>query len=183
MFFKNYKLKGYSSKDFSFLDLKDEEVEIPFGPEHPGAFGIQRKHHKHEGIDLYCKENDVVLSLTNGKVIDIGKFTGASVGSDWWNETEYIAIEYKNYVIVYGELIVNSNIKINDIVSKEQELGRITPILKQNKNNRPINMLHLELYDKEHYTEPKEWIDIKPKGLLNPIILLKELDFNKLLSF
>ena len=76
MFFKNYKLKGYSSKDFSFLELKDNELEIPFGREHPGAFGIQRKYHKHEGIDLYCKENDIVISLTNGIVKDIGKFTG-----------------------------------------------------------------------------------------------------------
>ena len=181
MFIKNYNLVGFTNKDFSFENLKDYELEIPHG-KHPGAFGFKRKNHTHEGIDIYCKENDIVLSLTNGKVLDINYFTGEVVNSPWWNNTQYIAIEYKNYVIVYGELIVNSNIKINDIVSKEQELGRITPVLKQNKNNRPINMLHLELYDKEHYTEPKEWIDIKPKGLLNPIILLKELEFNKFLS-
>ena len=35
-------------------------------------------------------------------------------------------------------------------------------------------MLHLELYNKKYYEEPKEWITKKPKGLLNPILLLKE---------
>ncbi len=48
-------------------------------------------------------ETDYNVVFTNTE----SKFTGASVGSDWWNETEYIVIEYKNYVIVYGELIVN----------------------------------------------------------------------------
>ena len=176
MIFKNYKLIGFTNKDFSFKNLKDNEFEIPYGDEHPGAFGFKRKNHSHEGIDLYCKENDIVLSLTNGKIIDIGKFTGVSIGSSWWNETEYIAIEYKDYVIVYGELIVNSNLKVNDIILENQELGKITPVLKKVKNDRPINMLHLELYEKKHYVEPKEWIEEKPLGLLNPLILLTQLN-------
>lgn len=37
-------------------------------------------------------------------------------------------------------------------------------------------MLHLELYDKNLYTESKEWINEVPKGLLNPLILLELLN-------
>lgn len=174
MFIKNYNLVGLTNKDFSFENLKDNELEIPYG-NHPGAFGFQRKNHIHEGIDIYCKENDIVLSLTNGKVIDINYFTGDVVNSSWWNTTQYIAIEYNDYVIVYGELIVKKNINIGDIILENEELGYITPILKKVKNNRPINMLHLELYNKKLYKEPKEWLDEKPKGLLDPFILIDEL--------
>ena len=34
----------------------------------------------------------------------------------------------------------------------------------------------LELYKKKHYVEPKEWIEEKPLGLLNPLILLTQLN-------
>lgn len=173
MFFKNYKLKGFSKEDFSFLKLNSNEVEFPIGNKHPGSFGFKRKNHIHEGIDLYCKENDEVLSLTNGIIVDINYFTGDKVNSPWWNETSYIAIEYDDLVIVYGELKVNDKINIGDKIYKNDVIGNIIPVLKNKKNNRPINMLHLELYDKKLYTEPKEWIDKKPLGLLNPIKLLK----------
>lgn len=174
MFIKNYNLVGLTDKDFSFENLKENELEIPYG-NHPGAFGFKRKNHIHEGIDIYCKENDIVLSLTNGKVIDINYFTGDVVNSPWWNTTQYIAIEYKEYVVVYGELIVDKNINIGDNILENQELGYITPVLKKVKNNRPINMLHLELYNKKYYTEPKEWLDEKPKGLLDPFILIEKI--------
>lgn len=170
MFFKDYKFVGFTNVDYSFLDLEENEVQIPYG-NHPGAFGFKRKHHFHEGIDLYCKENDIVLSLTSGIVVDIGLFTGERVNSPWWNETQYIAVQYKEYVIVYGELIVNKNISVNDVIDENTELGYIVPVLKNAKNNRPTNMLHLELYDKNYYNESKEWITEKPIGLLNPIIL------------
>lgn len=175
MFIKNYNLVGLTNKDFSFEDLKENELEIPYGNNHPGAFGFQRKNHIHEGIDLYCKENDIVISLTNGKVIDINYFTGDIVNSSWWNTTQYIAVEYNKYIIVYGELIVNKSLSIGDTILENQELGYIVPVLKNSKNNRPINMLHLELYDKRFYKEPKEWIDKKPKGLLDPFLLIDEL--------
>ncbi len=175
MFFKNYKLKGFATEDYSFEKLKDYEVEIPIGKNHPGSFGFKRKHHTHEGIDLYCKENDEVLSLTDGKIIDINNFTGELCGSPWWNNTSYVSIEYKKFIIVYGEIIVNSNLRIGDIINKNDIIGKITPVLKEIKNNRPINMLHLELYEKEYYTEPKEWIEEKPKRLLSPLLLFDDI--------
>lgn len=171
MFFKNYKLKGFTTEDYSFKKLNPLEVEIPIGENHPGSFGYKRKYHTHEGIDLYCQENDEVLSITDGKIIDINFFTGEKVGSPWWNNTYYVAIEYKDFIIVYGEIKVNDNLKIGDSIKKGDTLGYVIPVLKSSKNDRPMNMLHLELYDKNYYTEPKEWIEKKPDGLLSPLLL------------
>lgn len=70
MFFKNYKLVGYTSDDYSFNKLNQFEVEIPIG-NHPDSFGYKRKCHTHEGIDLYCQDNDEVISLTDGKIIGL----------------------------------------------------------------------------------------------------------------
>ena len=70
MFFKNYKLVGYTSDDYSFKKLNPFEVQIPIG-NHPGSFGYKRKCHTHEGIDLYCQDNDEVISLTDGKIIGL----------------------------------------------------------------------------------------------------------------
>lgn len=175
MFFKNYSLKKFTNTDFSFKDLKENEVEIPYGKNHPGAFGFKRKNHIHEGIDLYCKDGDIVLSLTDGKVIDMNFFTGEKVGSHWWNNTSYIAIEYKKFVIVYGEVNLNKKLNIGDLIKEGDEIGSVTPVLKSSKNDRPVNMLHLELYQKSKYTEPKEWLDEKPDGLLDPFILIDDL--------
>jgi hypothetical protein len=52
----------------------------------PGSFAFVRKNHVHEGIDLYCKENTIVLG---GKIL--------------WHG-----------VVVYGEL--TPTVKENDIV-------------------------------------------------------------------
>lgn len=98
------------------------------------------------------------------------------MNSPWWNDTKYIAVEYNDFVIVYGELRVKYNLNVGDIIKQDDVLGNIIPVLKSPKNGRPASMLHSELYNKNLYTEPKEWINEIPKGLLNPLILLEFLN-------
>lgn len=174
MFFKNYNFKGFTSEDYSFLSLKDNEFEIPLtNSNHPGSFLFKRKNHIHEGIDLYVKEDTEVLAIENGKIIDIGIFTGEEVNSPWWNTTQYISILVNDkYVYLYGELEVYTNLKINDIIQKSTPLGKIKPVLKEFKNNRPINMLHFEVYDYNKYKGPGEYINQNEFGLLDPLTII-----------
>jgi hypothetical protein len=50
---------------------------------HPGAFGFERKHSKHTGVDLYMPESTPVYIVEPGKVIGIGHFTGPKADSPW----------------------------------------------------------------------------------------------------
>jgi len=78
---------------------------IPEG-QHPGAFGVKRRHHYHTGVDLYVhRDNADVYPFMPGEIVAYGSFTGAACGSPWWNDTYYIAIKHENIVIVYGEII------------------------------------------------------------------------------
>ncbi|MEA2092273.1 MAG: hypothetical protein U9O83_07910, partial [Campylobacterota bacterium] len=63
---------------------------------------------------------------------------------------------------------------LNDYHRIGEKIGKVTPVLKKEKNNRPRTMLHLELYESGKYTKPKEWVDDKPDGLLSPLILFKK---------
>lgn len=173
MLFFNKKFKGFSKEDFSFLKLNKDEIEIPAGGNHPGSFGFKRKNHIHEGIDIYCEENDIVYSISKGKVIKVDLFTGKEIGSPWWNTTYYIAIENEEYVFVYGELF--PFVKEGDIIDIETQLGKIIPVLKEDKG-RPLNMLHFEVYLRKDFFEPSEWVSKKPKGLLDPIHILEKLN-------
>lgn len=173
MFLKGYKFKGLTDKDYSFLDLKENEYEIPIGGNHPGSFGFKRRNHIHEGIDIYCKEGDIALAIEEGVVLDIGIFTGAEVESPWWNKTEYISILVNNYVYLYGEIVVNKKIKIHDTIRIGEELGTITPVLKEFKNKRPRNMLHFEIYEAKKYKGPGELTENNEYWLLNPIDIIK----------
>lgn len=171
MLIKNYTFKGFSTTNNSFEKLNENEFQIPMGKQ-PSSFGFQRKFNIHTGIDIYCQDGDIVLSLTDGIIVDKGIFTGKEVNSDWWNTTEYVAIQYLDKVIVYGELRVYSHLNIGDNVLQYEEIGVIVPVLKIKKNN-PTSMLHLELYEANLYSEPVDW-DLnttKPIGLLSPISL------------
>ena len=145
------------------------EKEIPIAP-HLGAFGAKRKHHWHEGIDLYTNPGAVVKAVEPGEVVSVGDFTGGEM-SPWWNDTKYVMVEGSSGVILYGEiepaLIIGSKINSGDII------GHVKTVLKKDKG-RQMTMLHFELY--EHgIREPVEWLPntLRPKGLLNPTELLK----------
>ena len=148
-------------------------TEIPVGS-HRGSFGIQRTHHMHTGIDLYCSDGNTVYALEDGIVVSIGAFTGEEVGSPWWNSTEYCMIASKSGTINYGEIICS--LKSGQTIKRGDIIGHVRKVLKTDKG-RPTSMLHLELYN-DGIISPCDWDigDPTPHGLLDPTeLLLKEI--------
>ncbi len=143
---------------------------IPSGS-HPGAFGAIRKHDIHTGIDLYCKDNDIVYAIENGVVVNICDFTGPKANLPWWNDTRAILIEGRSGVILYGEL--EELVKIGDSIKEGQPIGRVKRVLKEDKG-LPMDMLHLELYDIGYRGDGEIWNlnELKPTHLKNPSVLL-----------
>ena len=158
------------SESFKNIDIA-KEVEIPLPP-HPGAFGVTRKYHTHEGVDLYCLENEPVYAIQSGVVVAILKFTGPHAGTPWWNNTYAVAIESEAGIINYGELRPNDCLKLGSRVNRGELVGNIITVLSKDKG-RPRNMLHLELYEPGSILS-QGW-DVgapKPQGLLDPSNLL-----------
>lgn len=156
---------------------------------HPGSFAYPRKHHIHEGVDLYVPSGTRVYAVEAGEIVDIQPFTGVHAGSPWWENTWAIAVHGKSGIIVYGEIRVSPY--FNDLVFPWQPnigikrrfytvrcgqcLGNVVSVLHHNKG-RPQSMLHLELY---HHDAPNimvEWKhgQDKPVGLLDPTQYLLE---------
>lgn len=114
---------------------------------HPGAFGVERRHHFHEGVDLYTPPNAWVFAMEAGVVVQVRPFTGAALGHTWWNDTDAVFVQGPSGIIVYGEMA--PAVGMGDYVRQGQPLGRIARVLKKDKG-RPMDMLHLELRDAEH---------------------------------
>lgn len=154
----------------SFSRMKVGETGLPLAP-HPGAFGVERKHHCHEGVDLYCDEGTPVYAVEDGIVVRVMPFTGPSAGMAWWEDTEAVMIEGKSGVVVYGEIAPSvtggAHIRAGDIV------GHVKKVLKKDKG-RPMSMLHLELHE-EGAREAPEWpVDgEKPPTLRDPTVFLR----------
>lgn len=123
---------------------------IPVG-NHPGAFGVKRKHDFHTGVDLYCKQGDLVSSCTDGVVVEVKPFTGPSIGHTWWNETKAVVVDTGTNYILYGE--VDPHVGVGNVVKRGQIIAEVIPVLQEHKH-RPdipghsVNMLHLELMRK-----------------------------------
>lgn len=158
-----------------FLSDYKDSTEIPINP-HPGSFGKKRKNHVHEGIDLYCEKGDLVYNIEDGTVIKIKSFTGEENNSPWWNNTWCVLIEGKTGVFNYGEIIPEKNIKEGLNIKEGQIIGTIETVLKKNKG-RPMNMLHLELYNHGTKDSIEEWglEEAKPVHLLDPTHIIIEL--------
>ncbi len=144
---------------------------------HQGAFGFNRKHDIHTGVDLYCEANSQVYSMLDGIVVGLGRFTGKSVGLSWWNETDYIMIKTNIGIILYGEISIN-NLCIGDIVKEGQCIGTVIPVIPVEKIRSDVighsnYMLHMELY--KDVTEPVIWQlnNVKPELLqdITPYII------------
>ena len=166
----SFKLIG-TMDGLSYLGFEDDETGIPLAL-HPGAFGVRRKHHTHEGVDLYCPEGTAVRAVEDGLVVALEKFTGehATPPSPWWNDTEGLLIEGMSGVVVYGE--ITSIREPGDLVKAGDLLGYVIEVLKEDKG-RPTSMLHLEL----HRTGTRatvEWTGEHPASLLNPSTHLLE---------
>ena len=117
-------------------------------PVHPGSFGAVRKHHVHEGMDLYCEKGTPVHAVEKGVVTGVVKFTGehANSPSPWWNNTWALMIEGRSGTVLYGE-IAEPNFILSAQIRKGQKIAHVIPVLKHDKG-LPVCMLHLELYEK-----------------------------------
>lgn len=141
------------------------ETQLPLSP-HPGGFGVQRTHHIHEGVDLYCPVGTLVTAVEEGIVVAVIQFTGpkASPPSPWWLPTQAALVEGKSGVVVYGE--ISSDVHAGQHVEDGTIIGQVERVLTKDKGF-PMSMLHLELHI--HGTrDAYDWINEKPPSLENP---------------
>ena len=137
-------------------------------PDEPGRFGTVRKHDIHTGIDLYTYPGMSVLAMEDGDVVAIEDFTGPKAGSSWWNDTQAVLVEGASGVICYGEIITPKGMKVGDKMTREQYVGGVRTVLKEDKG-KPMTMLHVELY--MHGTRETVWWrhgEPRPANLLDP---------------
>lgn len=166
---------GTTNSETGFLDNYTVQTQIPVLP-HPGAFAKVRRFHQHEGVDIYCNENDEVVAIEDSIVIGVFPFTGNHAGTNWWNDTWCILMEGESGVLNYGELIPQKDLQPGACVKAGQVIGFITPVLKKDKG-RPMNMLHLEMYEFGTKQPITGW-DLnqeKPQHLCDPTALLLQL--------
>lgn len=128
----------------SFKTMQEGCTALPLPP-HPGAFGAVRKHHIHEGVDLYCPPGTPVFAVEDGVVAARLAFTGPAAGSPWWHDTEAVMIEGASGVVNYGEIAAAPSLRPGSRVSAGERIGAVVPVLRTDKG-RPQTMLHLELY-------------------------------------
>lgn len=136
----------------SFRTMPEGSTGLPLRP-HPGAFGFERLHHTHEGVDLYAPEGTQVTACEDGVVVAVLPFTGAHADSPWWHDTWAVLVEGHSGVIVYGEITPTA--VLGQPVEAGEKIGTVTQVLKKDKG-RPMSMLHLELY-RHGVREPKAW--------------------------
>lgn len=158
-----------TSDSLSYRSMPHGWTGLPLAP-HPGAYGVQRKHHVHEGIDLYCSDRTPVFAMEDGRIVNIEAFTGPNAGSSWWENTHALLVEGESGVVVYGEIEVQSGLAIGDTVRRGDLIGRVIRVL-TNAKGRPPFMLHIELHD-HGTTTAQEWTGDKPESLRDPTPLL-----------
>lgn len=131
-----------SSDSLSFKTMQDGETALPLAP-HPGAYGVTRQHHRHEGIDFYCPEGTPVTAVEEGTVVAVLDFTGPKADSPWWHDTQAVLVEGSSGVVLYGEIA--PDVAVGDQVQAGQQIGRVVQVLREDKG-RPMSMLHLEFH-------------------------------------
>ena len=123
-----------------------------------GSFWENRGDRYHCGVDIFAPVDSPVLSVQNGKVIDIGKFTSAS-DAQYLNDSYYIIIKTpQNLNIKYAE-VDNILVRIGDFVNAGQKIASIKKALNEEhlSHSTPqylrdmiakglVSMLHLEAY-------------------------------------
>ncbi|WP_434715656.1 peptidoglycan DD-metalloendopeptidase family protein [Paraburkholderia sp. A3RO-2L] len=149
----------------SFQSMAADETGLPLAP-HPGAFGVRRANHTHEGVDLYAPEGTPVSAVEAGLVVAVVPFTGPHAGLPWWLDTWAVFVEGPSGVVVYGEIA--PSVREGDKLAAGQLLGTVLTVLAKDKG-RPRAMLHLELHRAGSRSAP-EWLehDARPDVLLDP---------------
>lgn len=161
------------------LELPAGATVLPLG-HHPGAFGYVRKHHVHEGVDLYAPEGTSVFAVESGRVVAVRPFTGPAAGLPWWEDTEVVLVEGATGVVAYGEIA--PCVRVGQDVAAGARVGAIKRVLRKDKG-RPMSMLHLELHIRGTRVTP-EWrvgcarpASLRdPTSCLRPLALTPELD-------
>jgi murein DD-endopeptidase MepM/ murein hydrolase activator NlpD len=160
--------------------------------DNPGSFWECRGDRFHSGIDIYAPEASEVLSIDEGKVIETGEFTSPKI-VPYWNKTYYILIKNKNeFFYKYAEL-GKIMVKSGEEVKAGQLIGQVGLVLNSKKITKDspnyiynikqdgeMSMLHFELFkskpnQNKNYLGGNIFNNIKPKDLLDPSILLKNL--------
>lgn len=144
-------------------------------PHHPnwaGAFGVERKHETHTGVDLYAPIGQSVVAVESGTVVKIERFTGPAAKSPWYLPTQAVLIAGRSGVVVYGEIRVSKGIKPGCKLRQGQQVGTVSPVLCKDKGNG-VSMLHLEIYT-EGNTTTVTWPlgELQPMSLSDPTPLL-----------
>ncbi|KVP17147.1 hypothetical protein WJ84_02385 [Burkholderia ubonensis] len=149
----------------SFATMPAGSTGLPLAP-HPGAFGVRRAKHTHEGVDLYAPHGTPVFAVEDGEVVAVKPFTGPHAGLPWWLDTWAVFVEGPSGVVVYGEIA--PAVAEGEKVCAGQTLGTITTVLAKDKG-RPRAMLHLELHTPGSRVAP-EWLehDQRPAVLCDP---------------
>jgi len=149
----------------SFERMAPDETGLPLAP-HPGAFGVRRANHTHEGVDLYAPHGTPVFAVETGVVVAVKPFTGPHAGLPWWLDTWAVFVEGESGVVVYGEVV--PTVAEGAVVQAGEPLGTVSTVLAKDKG-RPRAMLHLELHAPGSRVAP-EWLqhDARPDVLCDP---------------
>lgn len=156
--------------------IKDEDrIFVPQDMMQAGKFAAVRRHHIHEGVDVYAKEGAPVHAMISGQVINIRPFTGEKAGHPHWNDTDCIMIYHDNQtgILNYGELVPIEGLAIGDEIAAGQIIGHVKRVLKNDKG-RPTSMLHIERYVIDTVMPIPEWPleVVQPRQLLDPSPIL-----------
>lgn len=155
----------------SFRDMPPGATGLPLA-QHPGAFAVQRRHHVHEGVDLYAPAGTPVFAVEAGEVLAVRWFTGPALGHSWWLPTHAVWVAGASGVVVYGEIA--PQVMVGQRLQAGDRVGTVVPVLIQDKG-RPMSMLHLELRAPGS-VEDLEWFvaHARPQGLRDPTPSLLE---------
>jgi hypothetical protein len=155
----------------SHAGMPDGWTGLPLAP-HPGAYGVRRRHHVHEGVDLYCPEGTPVSAMEDGRVTWVGPFTGPAAGSPWWLDTAAVMVEGASGAVLYGEVALRRGLAPGADLRRGDPIGHVVRVLRTDKG-RPVTMLHIELHA-SGTVEPSEWVGDVPASLRDPTPLLMD---------
>lgn len=120
---------------------------LPIGKYHSSGFGSRKSNGKfHTGVDIQCEPEQQVVSMEYGVVVDIQPFIKAKESNNV-RKTKTIFVEGATGVIVYGNVIYDSNLEIDQEVEAGQPIGKTVNIYRNKSNKHNVCYLHIEWYE------------------------------------